>query len=89
MSKCINTTLSIFIIWITTALNHLVLGYCRTKSHCNTDWSHSPILWIDFKATKTRKLSLKGEIEVRTLKVDKTWNLFVNFAGYLLPTVES
>ena len=32
----------------------------------------APILWIDFKATKTPKLSLKGEIEVRKLKVDKT-----------------
>jgi hypothetical protein len=32
----------------------------------------APILWIDFKATKTPKLSLKGEIEVGKLKVDKT-----------------
>jgi hypothetical protein len=32
----------------------------------------APILWIDSKATKTPKLSLKGEIEVRKLKVDRT-----------------
>jgi hypothetical protein len=32
----------------------------------------SSILWNDFKATKTPQLSLKGEMEVRKVKLDRT-----------------
>jgi hypothetical protein len=35
----------------------------------------SSILWIDFKATKTLRLSLKGEMEVLKVKLDRTLNL--------------
>jgi len=65
-------TQSIFICYETTVLNELVFSYCLSNSAAVQIGHTAPILWIDFKATKTPHLSLKGEIEVRKLKVDRT-----------------
>jgi hypothetical protein len=65
-------TQSIFICYETTVLNELVFSYCLSNSAAVQIGHTAPILWIDFKATKTPQLSLKGEIEVRKLKVDRT-----------------